>query len=175
MQDHYDDVPKSERYPIDTILNNYRKYHRTSITFMLALAYHSFKMTGKPFHVALFGVHMEDVREEYAEQRPCCEYWLGRMENAGMDIFISGGALLSAPFVYGYEKANQLVWKLRQRLDALANGGKVREQELREKSDELQRQIGAASEADFWLRLAQRGELSFDAIDKEIQKEKETK
>jgi hypothetical protein len=168
MQDHYDEVPKSERYPSNTIFNLYRPYHRTSITFMLALAYHSFKLTGKPFHVGLFGIHMEDVAEEYAEQRPCCEYWLGRMEDAGMDVFIAAGAVLAAPFVYGYEKYNQLVWLLRQRHDALQNGLRMKQQEYQEKMQEVHQQMGAVSESEYWLRKAQRGELSPEDIAKDM-------
>jgi hypothetical protein len=174
MHDHYDEVPRSEKFPIETILQ-YRRYHRTTITYMLALAYHSFKLTGKPWHVGLFGIHMEDVQEEYGEQRPCCEYWLGRMEDAGMDIFISGGAVLAAPFLYGYERYNALVWKLRQRHDGLLNGVQAKQEEHREKGNEVHRQIGAANECDYWLRLAQRGELSADTLEKAMNKEKEAK
>lgn len=171
MHEHYEDVPKSERFPKDTILGMYRPYHRTSITFMLALAYHSFKVTGKPWHVGLFGIHMEDVQEEYAEQRPCCEYWLGRMEDAGMDIFIAGGAVLAAPFIYGYEKYSPIVWMLRQRHDGLIKGIQQRQAEHTEKGNEVHRQIGAASESEYWLRKAQRGELSFENIEEEMKKE----
>lgn len=171
MQQHYDEILRSEAFPSETILSSYRKYHRTSITYMLALAYHSFKLTGKPWHVAMFGVHMEDIREEYAEQRPCCEYWLGRMEDAGMDIYISGGAILAAPFLYGYEKYNPLIWKLRQRLDGLRNGGKVREEEVHKAELNLHEQIGAVNEIEYMLRLAQRGELTIEAIESEKKKE----
>lgn len=170
MKDHYEEVPLSEKYPIKTILE-YRPYHRTSITYMLALAYHSFKLTGKPFHVGLFGIHMEDIQEEYGEQRPCCEYWLGRMEDAGMDIFIAGGAVLASPFLYGYEKYNPLVWKLRQRHDALANGYRMKQNEVRQKENEMNMQQGAVQESEFWLRLAQRGELSIESIEEEMAKE----
>lgn len=172
MQDHYDEVPKSERFPIETIMQ-YRKYHTTSISYMLAAAYHSFKTTGKPFHVGLFGIHMEDIREEYAEQRPCCEYWLARMEEAGMDVFISGGSILAAPFMYGYENYNPLCYRLRKRLDGLNVGV----QQLAAQEDQIVRQkheqIGAAKEDEFLLRLAQRGELTIETIDA-LKKEEDT-
>jgi len=164
MQDHYDEVPKSERFPIETIAQ-YRPYHTTSISYMLAAALHSFKTVGKPVHVGLYGIHMEDVREEYAEQRPCCEYWLARMEEAGMDVFIAGGAILAAPFMYGYENYNPLCYKLRTRIDGLRIGVS----QLTAQEDGLVRrkheQIGAMNEDEFLLRLAQRGELSIQAID----------
>jgi len=163
MQDHYKEIPKSERFPIEAILQ-YRRYHTTSISYMLAAAYHSFKLSGKPFHIGLFGIHMEDIREEYAEQRPCCEYWLARMEEAGMDVFIAGGSVLAAPFLYGYENYNPLCYLLRQRLDGLQQGVNV----LAQQEDALVRQkheqIGGVKEAEVWLRKAQRGEISIEAI-----------
>ena len=168
MHEHFEEIPRSEKYPVETILNTYRPYHRTSITFMLALAYHSFKLTGKPWHVSLFGVHMEDVHEEYAEQRPCCEYWLGRMEDAGMDIFIAAGAILEAPFIYGYEKYNPLVWKMRQRYDGLANGVQALQQQHQDAAYAVHKQLGAQAECEYWLRQAQRGELTLETIDREM-------
>ena len=102
MHDKYKEIPTSMKYPID-IVKQYRTYHTNSIAYMLALAYHSFIMTENPKHVALFGIHMS-AGEEYTDQRPCCEYWLGRMEGAGMDIELApGGALLAAMGLYGYE------------------------------------------------------------------------
>jgi len=170
MHDHHNEIPNSEKFPIETI-TQYRPYHRTSITYMLALAYHSFKTTGKPVHVGMFGIHMEDVQEEYAEQRPCCEYWLGRMEDAGMDVFIAGGAILSSPFMYGYEKYSPLVWKFRQRFDGLRNGYNMKVDQQRNAENDANIQRGAMQEAEYWLRLAQRGEITLGEIEDEMKKE----
>ena len=71
------EVPQSVRYPIETV-NQYRVYQTSSISYMMALAYHSFITTGKPKRVEQYGIHMA-AREEYKDQRPCCEYWAGRM------------------------------------------------------------------------------------------------
>jgi hypothetical protein len=157
MQDHYDKVPNSIKFPLDDVLP-YRRYHTTSITYMLALAYHSFLKVQKPKHVALFGVHMEH-REEYSEQRPCCEYWLGRMEGAGIDIYIAGGAILRSEGLYAYEGYNAICGKLRKRIEGLTNGLHAREVE--EHTAELKKyeQSGAVKEAEYWLRLAQTGGL----------------
>lgn len=158
MQDHYSEIPLSVRYPIEEILK-YRRYHTTSITYMLALAYHSFLTVGKPKHMAMFGVHMEH-REEYTTQRPCCEYWIGRMEGAGMDIFMAGGAILRSDGLYGYEGYNPLCVKFRQRIDGLTNGAQVREEERDEAEGKRREQVGAIKECEYWLRLAQTGELN---------------
>jgi len=158
MHDHYDAIPRSIKFPLEDVLM-YRRYQTTTITYMLAWAYHSFLKIGKPLHVFLAGVHMEH-REEYTVQRPCCEYWLGRMEGAGMDIFLAGGALLRSQGLYGYEGYNPLCMKFRQRLEGLSNGAGVREQERDEAEGKRREQLGAMKEVEYWLRLAQTGELN---------------
>lgn len=157
MHDHYAEVPTSIRFPLEDVLP-YRKYHTTSITYMLVWAYHSYKQTGLPLHVSLCGVHME-AREEYTVQRPACEYWLARMEEAGIDIFITGGAILAATGLYGYENYDPVCWKLRERIRGLALGKQVRENEERQAQIQKHEQIGAIKEAEHWLRLAQTGDL----------------
>lgn len=157
MQNKEPKVPKSVKYPLQTILQ-YRTYHTTTITYMLALAYHSFLTTGKPWHVAMFGVHME-TGEEYGEQRPCCEYWLGRMEAAGMDIFLPpGGAILTSPGLYAFENYNPMVIYARQRVDGLRAGIQQREDERNQAEAKRQQQIGAALEAENFLKVFQRGD-----------------
>jgi len=158
MQDEYPEIPGSVAYPIDMITTKYRRYHTTSITYMLAWALHSFLMTQKPYHVALFGVHME-AREEYTEQRPCCEYWLARMEQAGMDVFLAGGKILASQGLYGYENYDPVCWKMRQRINALTQGINIRANEEQEAKLKKHEQIGAVKEAEYWLREAQTGAL----------------
>ena len=157
MQDHYRELPQSLKFPLDLVLP-YRRYHTTSITYMLALAYHSFVTTGNPKHVALFGVHME-AREEYTTQRPCCEYWLGRMEGAGIDIFIAGGAILRSDGLYAYEGYDPMCVKFRLRIEGLRNGLGVRNEEQEKAALAVAKQEGAILEMEHWLREAQTGAL----------------
>lgn len=157
MHDHFDSIPTSIRYPIE-IIKQYRVYHTSSISYMLALAYHSFVMTEKPKHVALFGIHMA-AGEEYGEQRPACEYWIGRMEGAGMDVDMApGGALLQAPGMYGYENYNPVCWDMRQRIMGLTHGMTQAEQEIDKWRIQKAKNDGAMFEAEYWLRKFQRGE-----------------
>lgn len=156
MMNQYEEIPTSIRFPIE-IVSAYKNYHRTSITYMLALAYHLFKATGNPKSVALFGVHMEGI-EEYMEQRPCCEYWLGRMEEAGMDINIAHGSIMTPPGLYAYEDYHPAIPQLRNRVNMLQAGLTVKDSEIRKKRDEYYRQEGAIKEATHWLRAFQRGD-----------------
>jgi hypothetical protein len=149
--------PNAVRYPIEDIVEHGR-YHTTTITYMLALAYHSFKTTGKPFHVGLYGVHMEHD-EEYGIQRPCCEYWIGKMQGAGMDVSVApGGALLESSGLYGYENYNPICLDLKQRVQALKQTElKYREQE-NEAARNAEQHIGAQKEAQYILTMLQRGQ-----------------
>lgn len=157
MMEEVDLFPNSIEYPLDDVLQ-YGRYHTTTITYMMVLAYHSFITTGKPMHVGLFGVHMEHD-EEYGIQRPCCEYWLGKMEGAGMSTFVApGGALLESAGLYGYENYNPICLDLKQRVGALKNT----EMGFRANADEAMSRvwqtIGAQNEAQYWLTKLQRGQ-----------------
>jgi hypothetical protein len=77
-----------------------------------------------------------------------------------MDIFLAGGALLRSQGLYGYEGYNPLCMKFRQRLEGLSNGAGVREQERDEAEGKRREQLGAMKEVEYWLRLAQTGELN---------------
>lgn len=157
MHDHYKEIPTSMRFPIEIVLK-YRKYFTSSIGYMLALAYHSFVMTGNPKHVALFGIHMQ-AEEEYGEQRPCCEYWLGRMEGAGMDIEVApGGSLLISMGLYGYENYHPVCYDMRQRIMGLTNGIKQTDSEIKKWELQRAKNEGAIHEAEEWLHKFQRGE-----------------
>ena len=157
MHQKFKGIPNSIVYPKDLIIQ-YRKYFTNSIAYMLALAYHSFLVCEKPKHVALFGIHMA-AAEEYTEQRPNCEYWLGRMEGAGMDVEIApGGALLVSTGLYGYENYNPICLEFRQRIHSLTNGVKQCEAEINKWTYQKAKNEGAAAEGEHWLRKFQRGE-----------------
>jgi len=150
MQKIYEEFPSSIRYPIE-VIKGYRSYHTNSISYMLALAYHSFVTTGKPRHVALFGIVMS-CKEEYGEQRPCCEYWLGLLEGAGVDIEVSpDSAILASPGLYGYETYNPMLFDIQQRVVGLQMGLTKTEQEIETWKLQRARQEGGISENEYWL------------------------
>lgn len=158
MQEAHDEFPTSIRYPVE-IIEQYRGYSTSTISYMLALAFHSFVMTEKPKHVALFGIQMF-AEEEYAEQRPCCEYWLGRMEGAGMDVEVApGSALLASPGMYGYQNYNPIAYDIRQRLIGIEVGLNHSQNEVEKWKIQLARNEGAKAEDEYWLRKIQKGEI----------------
>ncbi len=158
MIEAQDDIPASVTFPIEEV-SQYRKYFTSSIALMIAFAFHSYKATGKPKEVGLYGIHM-DAGEEYQEQRPCCEYWLARMEEAGMKVTLpDGGGLMLAKHVYGFEDYNPLSWELQQRVFAIQGGVNQSNNELQRWTIQKAKNEGALFEVNHWLRKSQRGEL----------------
>lgn len=158
MQQVNPEVKNSIRFPVE-IFDHYRKYSVSTISHMLALAYHSFIMTEKPKHVALFGVMML-ADEEYSEQRPSCEYWLGRMEGAGMDIMINpGSAILSSPGLYGYHNFNPAVYDFQTRHLQLNNGLNASRIKIKKWETQAAKNEGAIAENEYWMQRFRKGEI----------------
>ena len=77
MHKHWDDIPASVPFPRDEIIawhneqGNKGDYQTSSISWEVALAL----MLGAE-EIGIFGVDMAN-NIEYAQQRPCLEYWIG--------------------------------------------------------------------------------------------------
>jgi hypothetical protein len=81
---HVDDapVPGATRYPFDAVAADVGDYWNSSIGYMLALAIHE-----KADEIALYGVDMLGD-DEYAYQRPNCEYLIGLARGRGIKVHI---------------------------------------------------------------------------------------
>jgi hypothetical protein len=100
MQDVYDDVPSSIRYPIETIQTEFQLGYMTNhLAYMVALA-----LTQGVTHLGVFGCDY-DTDSEYGPQRGSAEFWLGIAEGRGVRICLPPGCtLLNRPHLeYGYE------------------------------------------------------------------------
>lgn len=100
MQDVYDDVPGSMRYPFETMITEFpRGYMTNHLAYMTALAL----MEGVT-HIGVFGCDY-DTNSEYGPQRGSAEYWLGVAEGRGVTVLIPPRCdLLNKPhLLYGYE------------------------------------------------------------------------
>lgn len=158
MHEHIDDIPSSVELPIEE-LKKYRRYFTSTLAYMLALAYHARKTEKRPKVVELYGVHMS-AGEEYADQRPCCEYWLGMLQASGAKVVLApGGALLAANSMYGYEDYNPACWEMQQRIFGIQGGIRNSDSELQRWTIQKAKNEGALFEAEYWLHKAQRGEI----------------
>lgn len=100
MREPYKDIPKCVVYPRDAILEAFpRRYFTNTISWQIALA---IKIGFKEIH--LYGINMA-TDEEYAAQRPSCEYFVGWAEGMGIKVVIPDESdLCKCWFLYGFEQ-----------------------------------------------------------------------
>ena len=105
--------PSVVPYPIETVVAlTGRDYFTSTVAYALALAL----ISGDVAEVGLWGIDLTHGTE-YADQRPCAEYWIGRLEGAGIKVTRpEKSALLNQRFRYGYEGENPLLVELRDGL-----------------------------------------------------------
>lgn len=106
MQERHPDIPASRKYPKDRLLQEYggsRRYIKNHIAWMAMLALSEGVTT-----VGLWGVNYGHV-SEYDMQRGSAEYWLGRLEGAGVRLILPDECtLLNEPKgLYGYESHDE--------------------------------------------------------------------
>ena len=95
MQEKYDDVPNSRRYPLEEVLKIGRRYLTSSAAYSIA-----FGIVEGYQRIEIYGVEME-TNTEYQHQRPGVAYWIGLAEGMGIEVDFHGN-LLDCP-LYGYE------------------------------------------------------------------------
>ena len=163
MEQHYEDIPMSIRYPFDEINDwvseldpNGRNYFTNSVSYMIALAlYERFDI------IHLYGVDMA-VGSEYEKQRPSCEWWLGIAKGLGIELYIPDQSdLLKCMAPYGRcRKVEPFVLKLNDRkkfqqmqiaqIDAEIN---KRQNEIQSLSATKFQYMGAVADVDQTLKV----------------------
>lgn len=97
----WNDIPMAVRFPIERVLQEFRAYLANHPAYMIALAL----LEGTVEKIGLWGCQY-GVDTEYSTQRGSLEYWLGRAEQAGIDIVlpVRHNTVLGFPKeLYGYE------------------------------------------------------------------------
>lgn len=108
MQDHYDDIPASVKWPRDEI----NKWTTAMFGLGAELDYFTSTPGEMVVHAIYEGygeIHLYGIdllqNEEYAYQRPGCEYWIGIARGMGIKVVVPGtSALCKASYVYGYSE-----------------------------------------------------------------------
>lgn len=95
----YDYAPSSVRYPIEEAIRICgRDYFTSTVAFMLALA----ELEGHYEEVHLYGINLA-IGDEYFYEKPCAEYWIGRLEAKGVKIVIPAASSMMKQYRrYGY-------------------------------------------------------------------------
>ena len=123
MNTIHDDIPMSVAYPMDDMIKHFgRKLFRSTVDYELQLAIYE-----KFDEIHIYGVNMA-CDDEYGFQKPSCEYWLGRVEQAGIRLVLPDGCdLLKSYFTYGgedFEKQNDLIIKSKAKIEQLERDSK---------------------------------------------------
>lgn len=104
------------------------------------------------YEIGVFGVDLV-VGEEYFDQKPCAEFWLGVASTGrGITVFLPPqSALCKQAYRYGYEKEPQSTVKLSELRAHAANLHREREQLMRE----LYMRDGALQADEYWGQLTE--------------------
>ncbi len=136
MQDHYEDVPASIKYPLDELFTDLfgdRKqipYITSSVAYALAMAvYLKYK------RIEVYGVEME-TNTEYGHQRIGVAFWVGVAIGRGIEVDFHSDSILNAP-LYGYEGSHRIdKSEFEERIKELnKHSAKFREQYEKAKAD----------------------------------------
>lgn len=108
LQAHDPDIPWSLTFPRQDIQEHFGYYEadgsfvdetffNCSASWLLAFA-----IMERFQRIELWGI--EVARPEFAFERPCIAYWIGRARQAGINVFLPENVTLcKAPSIYGYE------------------------------------------------------------------------
>lgn len=109
---HYDNIPKSEPYPLQEIMATFGglRFYTCTVAYVLAMAiYEGFGS------ITLCGMYHHTDSSEYIKDVNCVNFWIGVASGKGIHIELVGDCGLLQPFpwdtgLYGYEfNANSLV------------------------------------------------------------------
>lgn len=100
----FKDIKSSVPFPwMDMVKAFQTKYFTNTIAWMVAFA-----VTQGFEKIALYGIDMSRS-EEYRDQRPSCEYFIGVARGMGIDVFIpEESSLLRSAFLYGKEEEKRV-------------------------------------------------------------------
>ena len=103
-------IPNGIPYPLDGVVTQFgRRYFRSTVSYMIPMAIRTIlrdKAEGGGLYaprIGLWGCDMQ-LTSDYAKERACVEYWLGRAEQMGIEVVIPDESpLLKSDYLYGYE------------------------------------------------------------------------
>lgn len=143
-----DAVPNSVRFPIEEAIRFAgRDYFTSSVAFMMALA----GLEGFT-EVHLYGINLA-IGDEYFYEKPCAEWWIGRLEGMGVRVYVpSASSLLKQHRRYGYS----IDARPAQSLKVLLNSRVAQYRQQAEKLGyEMHIAIGALREAEALMQIAE--------------------
>ena len=114
MQYPDEDVAKTiknrKAFPLEAISETARDYLTSTFAYQFALIWYQHTQLDQPVEeIRIYGVNLS-AAEEYAYQRPCAEYWIGRLEQAGIKVVIpkASSLLLGQSYARGADKTGEI-------------------------------------------------------------------
>ncbi len=121
MYEKVDQIPNSASFPYQELVKKYGSYFFTSsIAWMLAAAIEEIiaeRAAGKDegHAIGLYGVDMA-ANEEYADQRPGCQFFVQIAYQLGIAVHIPPESdLMAAPMLYGIQESSHFMVKMTER------------------------------------------------------------
>lgn len=110
MLDAEPGLPSVVRFPIEGLITTLgRDYFTSTVAYAIAFALAQDNIA----EIGLWGIDLTHDTE-YADQRPCAEYWIGRAEARGIKVTThEDSALMRQRGRYGYDDAHPVVKELR--------------------------------------------------------------
>jgi len=95
LQKEIPEIPNGKRFPLEEISTaSGSSYFTSTFSYQLGLAWYQHVVEKNPIkRLYVYGVNLSSV-DEYIHQKSCVEYWLGRLEEAGVSIVIPDGSSL---------------------------------------------------------------------------------
>lgn len=148
-------IPHATVYPRDEVLQRFPPgYFTNSISYMIALAI----MEGFT-EIGIYGVDMAQ-HDEYAHQRPSCEWMIGFAQGMGIKVVVPEESdLLKCRKLYGYETHNgDMYHKCRARIAELE--GRIGDLSKSKEDSDQQCQVYYGALQEVQLMLQSNGEYS---------------
>ena len=112
-------IPHANVFPFDDLfVKAGRDYATSSFAYQLAMLWHTIHVEKQPVSdLYIYGINLTAM-DEYAHQKPCVEYWLGRVEQLGVKLHIpAASSLLKGPKFAREDADMQLVQHARDRMN----------------------------------------------------------
>jgi hypothetical protein len=157
MQQPLNAVPNAVEFPLAKILERFpRRYFTNTVSWMIALALlEGFKT------IAIYGVDMAVSStllgaNEYAHQRPSCEYFIGIAEGLGVEVVVPPESdLLKTNFMYAIEEPQEIEFlsKCREMQAGMARRKAQAEAQANASEQKIQQYIGAEAAINEVIRI----------------------
>lgn len=154
MQDIEEDIPMSCKFPMKSVMSGCESdYFTNSISWMIALAiYEEFK------EIHIYGVDMAQA-DEYVEQRPSVEYFIGLARGRGIKVYFPDNCdLCKAFWLYPFEDDVVFESKIRNRVQELRGRAQQLAGQEQGARDQRMQLLGAADNMAY-IRSNWRGQI----------------